>query len=151
MDLNYNIRAYQHTDLQDLLAVWESASAAAHAFLPTTFFDEERWHIPNTYLPNADTWVAEYEGRVVGFISLIGSEVGAIFVDSSFHGAGVGSLLMDKARELHPILEVEVFEANKLGRRFYQRYGFKPLPATTHEESGHKLLRLKYSATGELS
>jgi putative acetyltransferase len=36
---------------------------------------------PKLYLPNADTWVAETNGAVVGFIALLGNFVGAIFVE----------------------------------------------------------------------
>lgn len=42
-------------------------------------------NIANVYLPNAGTWVWESDGRVVGFISLPGNEVGGIFVDPKFH------------------------------------------------------------------
>lgn len=100
---------------------------------------------PNMYLPNAGTWVAEIEGEVVGFIALIGNEVGAIFVDTGFHHRGAGRALMDKARELRGDLEVEVFEKNQIGRRFYANYGFELMEEKIHEQTGNALLRLSYS------
>jgi len=95
------------------------------------------------YLPNADTWVVEDEGKVVGFIALIGNEVGAIFVDPKCHGRGLGKALMDKAQSLHARLEVEVFKENHIGRNFYDRYGFKYLEEKVFETTGDKVLRLK--------
>ena len=100
------------------------------------------------YLPISDTWVAESDGTVVGFISLLGNEVGAIFVEPTSHGRGLGRALMDKAREIHGDLEVEVFKANPIGRNFYSAYGFTLMHEKDHEESGNRLLRLKYSDGG---
>ncbi len=105
------------------------------------------FHVRRVYLPNADTWVVETDGKVIGFIALIANEVGAIFVQPEFHGTGAGRSLMDKAREIHGDLEVEVFEANSIGRNFYSRYGFRFLCETNHQATGNKVLRLKLTTT----
>ncbi len=128
------------------MAAWESASAKAHPFLTEAFLDQERYNIPNVYLPNTETWVIEQDGDVIGFTALMGNEVGAIFVDAAFHGTGAGKALMDKAVELHGEVELEVFKDNAVGRAFYDRYGFVLLAESVHEQTGNALLRLKYSA-----
>ena len=79
-------------------------------------------------------------------MALLGNEVGAIFVQPEFHGTGAGRALMDKAQELHGDLEVEVFEANSIGRKFYSSYGFEPLSERVHEETGNNVLRLRFTA-----
>ena len=142
----YTIRQYKETDLSGILSSWENASKIAHPFLTKEFLDKERYNIPNLYLPNADTWVADINGSVVGFIALLGNEVGAIFVEPKFQGAGVGTALMNKAQGIHGDLEVEVFQANPIGRKFYDSYGFKPMSEKDHAETGHRLLRLKFTA-----
>lgn len=142
----HTIRQYAEGDLDGVLSSWENASRVAHPFLTKEFLDKERYNIPNVYLPNADTWVVDLEGRVVGFIALLGNEVGALFVEPAFHGTGAGRALMDKAQDLHGDLEVEVFEANSIGRKFYARYGFEPLTQKNHEETGNEVLRLKFVA-----
>jgi putative acetyltransferase len=43
-------------------------------------------------------------------------------------------------------LEVEVFRANAIGRRFYQAYGFELLEEKMHDETGNELLRLRFNA-----
>ena len=141
------VREYAPDDLADILSAWEAASALAHPFLTKQFLDQERINIPELYLPNAETWVVEDSGRVIGFIALIGNEVGAIFVHPEFHGTGAGRALMDKAQALRGDLEVEVFKDNAIGRKFYVRYGFEQLAETTHEPTGNALLRLKYSSS----
>ncbi len=137
------IRAYEEKDLSNLLEVWYAASQVAHPFLDEAFFDQERRDIPALYLPQAETWVYERDGVVVGFIALIGNEVGAIFVDPKLHGQGIGRALMDKARSLRDVLELDVFKDNLVGRRFYEAYGFRPVTEHVHEETGFVQLRLR--------
>ena len=114
-----------------------------HPFLTTEFLDSERENIPNLYLPNADTWVFEVGGKVVGFVALIGNEIGAIFVHPSQQRNGVGSQLMEKAKELHSELEVEVFAANTIGRGFYAKHEFETLEEKVHDQTRNDLLRLR--------
>ncbi len=140
------IRKYQAKDLEDVLVAWAAASAVAHPFLSDEFLAEERHNIANVYLPNAETWVWELDGRVVGFISLLGNEVGAIFVDPKVHGVGIGRALMDHARGLREELEVEVFKENVIARAFYARYGFELIQEKVHDQTGLKLLRLRLTA-----
>jgi len=140
------IRQYQDTDLKSVLDSWENASTLAHPFLTPEFQAKVRHDIPHIYLPNADTWVAEQDGTVIGFISLLGNEVGALFVEPDYHGKGAGKALMDKAVEIYKNIELEVFKYNSIGRKFYARYGFKPIAETIHTETGHPVLRLKYTA-----
>lgn len=139
------IRQYDKSDLDAVLSSWENANKIAHYFLSKNFVDQVRHDIPNLYLPNADTWVADKDGVTVGFIALIDNEVGAIFVDPKYQGAGFGRALMDKASTLHPVLEVEVFQKNAIGRKFYSYYGFKKIKKDIHEPTGFDVFRLQFS------
>lgn len=139
------IRKYRDQDLNDLLDAWADASEIAHPFLTQDFLASERENIPKLYLPNAETWVFEDEGRVVGFVALLGNEVGAIFVHPSHQRRGVGKLLMDKAKGIRGELIVEVFKANSIGRAFYAKYGFETIAEKIHEQTGFDLLRLRLS------
>lgn len=140
------IREYQPADCDDVLRVWASASALAHPFLSEEFLELERHNIPDVYLPNAETWVWEADGHVVGFISLLGNEVGAIFVDPAFHRFGIGRALIDRARALRGELEVEVFERNLQGRAFYAKLGFELTHRKVHDQTGFELMRLRLPA-----
>jgi putative acetyltransferase len=136
------IREYQTSDEAELLQTWEAASAVAHSFLSEAFLEQERHNIPNVYLPHAETWVWDDNGQVVAFLALIGNEVGAIFVAPQVQRRGIGQALMDFARERREQLELDVFEANAIGRAFYEKYGFEELSASVHEATGQRLLRL---------
>jgi putative acetyltransferase len=144
--MNTAIRQYQASDLKNLMVAWENANALAHPFLQEDFVAQVRKDIPALYLPNADTWVAKVENHIVGFIALIGNEVGAIFLQPEHHGKRIGKMMMDKAQELHGSLELEVFKKNTIGRKFYSEYGFELLEEKIHEPTGEPVLRLKFSA-----
>lgn len=140
------IRKYEGQDVSGVLSSWENASRLAHPFLEEDFLAQERKNLPELYLPNAETWVAESDGDVVGFVALIGSEIGGLFLQPSYHDKGIGRALVDKAHEVRGDLEVEVFSRNSIGRRFYASYGFVEIEEKTHEPTGQAVLRLRYPA-----
>ena len=98
------------------------------------------------YLPNADTWVWVADGQVAGFIALLGNDVGAIFVDPTFHRSGIGRALIGHARALRGDLEVEVFERNLQGRAFYATLGFELMEQKVHDQTGFDVMRLRLAA-----
>jgi putative acetyltransferase len=143
--VSVQIRHYGNADLDAVLSSWEVATRLAHPFMSDEFIAQERKNVAEIYMPNTDTWVAEIDGNVEGFIALMGNEVGAIFLQPEWHGKGIGKALMDKAQELHGDLEVEVFEKNSVGRKFYSRYGFELLEEKLHVPTGQQVFRLKFT------
>jgi GNAT superfamily N-acetyltransferase len=73
---------------------------------------------------HALVWVAEEGGRVVGFASVVGAKLTTLYVDPFAQGAGVGTALLAEA-ERAGARELEVFEANGHGRRFYEARGWR--------------------------
>ena len=141
------IRKYEETDCEAVIDAWFAASLVATPFLSEAFLARERENIRTTWLPRAETWVYEENEVVVGFLSLVGNEVGAIFVHPSRQGFGIGRALMDHAASMRDELYLDVFEENQSGRGFYERYGFQYDSEHLHEETGHTQLRLLYRPT----
>ncbi|MCZ6629251.1 MAG: N-acetyltransferase [SAR324 cluster bacterium] len=139
------IRKYHDKDIAEVLDVWFLASSLAHPFLSEDFMGQERENIRDKWIPNSETWVYEHEDEVIGFISLIGKEVGAIFVAPDWHGQGFGRTLMDHAKSIHNTLEVEVFKENKIGRRFYDRQNFVVINEVLYEETGNQIIRMRWN------
>jgi len=139
------IRKFRTKDTDAVVATWRTASALAHPFLNAAFLDQEDANMRNIYLPHAETWVTEIDGSVIGFVALVGDEIAGLFLDPAFHGRRFGKAMVDKAVAEKGSLRVEVFEANTLGRRFYDAYGFKRTGEYLHEPSGQQTLRLAYS------
>lgn len=88
--------------------------------------------------PNEHQFVAELEGKAVGYIGLTQSRagrkshVGELFigVDSEYHGKGIGTALITKALDLADNwlflerVELEVLETNPRAQALYERFGF---------------------------
>ena len=138
------IRLYEEEDVEAILEVWYQASLLAHSFLTDAFLAEERVKMREVFLPNSTTWVYEDDGQVVGFLSMVGNEVGGLFVHPAKHRHGVGRALMDKAFSLCDFLELDVFEKNNVGRAFYAKYGFVPIDQYREEQTGEMTIRLRY-------
>ena len=119
-------------------------SREAHPFLSEGFLETEREKISKRWLPASDTAVYEFGGRVVGFVSMVGNEVGGISVSPSFQNRGVGRALLHHAAATRPHLELEVFRANTVGRGFYDAYGFRVTAEGLDDTTGTPVLRLRF-------
>ena len=99
------------------------------AFLPDLHTPNERRHFITEVVPgDHEIWVAEDEGRVVGFAALGESTLGHIYVHPDFQGRGLGTALLDKTKELRPAgFTLWTFPANEGACRFYERHGLHPI------------------------
>ena len=139
------LRPYTPDDLSDVLNIWEAAIRPSCPFLSDDFLAEERAHIAEKWMPLCECWIASDDaGDTVGFIALLGNEVGGLFVHPSAQGSGHGRALVDKAQALHGRLELDVFKKNAIGQRFYAAYGFKFQKEHIHEATGEVELRLVF-------
>ncbi len=137
------IRPYESGDTEAIIDVWYQASIRAHDFVPAEFWEAEVENIRNTYLPLAQTWVYESDGKVVGFISLLDDHIGGLFVHPEQQGKGVGTELIQFARELRGWLSLLVFKENARSRAFYEKCGFSAKEESLHEPTGCVQVRME--------
>jgi putative acetyltransferase len=79
-----------------------------------------------------EVWVAEEAGRLLGFLGIEASRnlggapvLEKLYVEPAEQNRGIGSALLDKAKELRPDeLYLWVFQKNP-ARRLYERHGFE--------------------------
>ncbi|MEQ9424529.1 MAG: GNAT family N-acetyltransferase [Cyclobacteriaceae bacterium] len=138
------IRKYQKSDLSSVYNIWLKASTIAHPFLEKAFVEKVKADMLNIYIPNSDTWVYEVKGAILGFIGMHGNEIGGLFVDPQSQSQGIGTQLVDYISQSYNELEVEVFKKNRIGRPFYEKYGFILINESMHEESNQVVFRMKY-------
>lgn len=130
------IRAYRASDKPSLSSIWYRASLQAHSFLGERRLQDQRQLIEDVYLEKAETWVATIEGRPVGFIGLLDSFIGGLFVDPDVQGCGTGQVLIRHALKLKGDLSLEVYSDNERACRFYSRLGFKITGERAEDDDG---------------
>ena len=136
------IRAYASADEDAVVAIWLEASKVATPFLSADFLGKTRKQIREVWLLSAETWVFDEGEGVLGFITLIGNEVGGLFVHPDVQNRGIGRSLMDWASLHHEPLLTEVFEGNTQGRTFYERYGFRETNRYFHKPTAQNMIRM---------
>ncbi|GEM_PF-134979 len=119
-------------------------------FLP--IFHDERFSfgtiqvlpIAQEYLSHEDwlnnTYVAEQNSIVKGFIRVDGQEIVKLYVEPHFQGDGVGSRLLAFAKEKFDVRFLWALEKNVRGVAFYGRHGFFPNGNTQFEEGTTEVL-----------
>lgn len=123
-------------DTQILSRIWLDASLLAHPFIGTQRLREQQRLIEDTYLPLSETFVAAQAGDPVGFISLLDSFIGGLFVAPAQQGKGIGRRLIAHALDLKGELSLEVYTANEQAMRFYRSLGFLEVSRRSTDDDG---------------
>ncbi|MCH8500628.1 MAG: N-acetyltransferase [Aliidiomarina sp.] len=138
------IRDYRADDIDHILKIWLSASIKAHDFIESSFWKSKTSEMRDVYIPASETLVYEAGGEVVGFYSLYENNLAAIFVAPGSQGKGVGSLLLDDAKNRRQSLQLTVYKENTLSIEFYKKHGFTLLGEQIDEHTGHPELVMAY-------
>ena len=127
------VRLLREEDLEDVIAVWHDTRKETHTSMNIeaerdVTLDDSRRIFRENIASRCQLWVAERRGKVVGFLAIRGSYIDRMYVKPSDQGCGVGTALLEKARELsHSGLELHTQQENRRARAFYEKHGFLPV------------------------
>ena len=111
-----------------MVEVWHRSGLAAYTYLPTwQAFDRAQALevFRATILARCELWVAEENGRVVGFLAMNGSYLDRLYIDPELQRRGWGTRLLEHARSLSPSgLELHTHVENHAARALYEKNGF---------------------------
>src|SRR5258705_3531783 len=97
------IRRARPEDTEAIAETFVASFDTLLTFLPNIHtHDEHRQFITEVVPRDHELWVAEEEGRVVGFAAVGGSTLGHIYVHPDFHGPRLGTALLEQTKELRP-------------------------------------------------
>jgi putative acetyltransferase len=134
---NVMIRPFMATDTFELSKIWLEASLRAHPFIGERRLFEQQGLIEEHYLPSAETWVASVDEQPAGFISLLETFVGGLFVSPHRQGLGIGRQLIGHALDLKGELLLEVYTQNRQAMGFYTTLGFQELSRRPIDDEGY--------------
>ncbi|MFQ6576409.1 N-acetyltransferase [Pseudomonas sp. UM16] len=131
------IRAFEHRDMERTLEIWLSASIQAHDFIDASYWQSHTQTMRDVYVPASETYVVEDQSGVLGFCSLLGNQLAALFVDPSHQGNGLGKQLLEHAKKLRDELTLAVYKENTPSFAFYQSQGFEVVKEQVDDQTGH--------------
>jgi putative acetyltransferase len=137
------IRAFESSDMNDVLDIWLKASIEAHSFVGREFWESKVDDMRKTYIPSSDTYVFT-DNEIKGFFSLHGDTLAAMFVSPDFQGNGIGRRLMGKAKSMRNQLNLTVYKENPKSIDFYRRCGFLIIKEKVDEHTGHIEILMEY-------
>ncbi len=129
------IRPARADEAETLSAIQREAAVAAFAHV----FPRDRHPFPDDAIRGqwqqavtdleTEVYEAESDGAAVGAISVAADELRTLYVLPAFQGGGVGSALHDLALErlrARGVTQAKLWtlEANRAGRRFYEKRGW---------------------------
>jgi GNAT superfamily N-acetyltransferase len=146
--VHINVRRAAPEDASAVADVWLRSRYASIPAIPRPIHtdDEVRGYLARIVLQ--EVWVVAVEERVVAMMALEGGEIDHLYVDPDWTGRGLGSQLVDVAKQLRPEgLELWTFQSNTGARRFYERHGFVAGEATDGDnEEGEPDIKYRWSA-----
>jgi ribosomal protein S18 acetylase RimI-like enzyme len=115
------------------------------------FKDEHSWEEQLAYLESIAqqyrVFLAfdEDTKKVVGFMAVGGTELDQLYIHVDYQGQGIGSHLLNMAKELSPgKLQLYTFEVNKGAKSFYEKHGFNILSRGIESQSGMADIRYEW-------
>lgn len=129
------IRPFEHRDLEQVLHIWLHTNRIAHDFIPASYWESRREAVKEA-LPQAELYVWEENGEVLGFIGLEGCHIAGIFVRQGAQSKGVGKRLLDRAKAGRDRLTLCVYRRNVRAAAFYRREGFILEEERTDSDTG---------------
>jgi ribosomal protein S18 acetylase RimI-like enzyme len=130
--MRFVIRRATPEDAPALADIHVRARSESMSYLPDTHSPEEvlAW-IKEVMPQHEEVWVAEDEGRVIGFFALSEDLLYHLYVYPELQGQGAGSALLDVVKELRPDgFRLWVFQRNTQAREFYEHRGMRVVELT---------------------
>jgi GNAT superfamily N-acetyltransferase len=125
----FTVRDFAEPDFDGLVALWHETNLLSYPYVRAhqehTLADASHFFRSNV-LAECRVWVAESPShQYSGLVALSGSWIKQLAVFRPFQRQGVGSALLQKAREHSPgQLHLYTFQRNMAARAFYEHHGF---------------------------
>ena len=129
------IRPLGISDMDTVLRIWKTSNLQAHSFVPSGYW-ERNVELVRKAMSEAEVWIYESDGRIVGFVGLAGDYIAGIFGEMECRSRGIGHALLDFLKKRHRFLLLHVYEKNSRAVAFYRREGFECRDRHVEEDTG---------------
>lgn len=138
------IRIFEFQDLNRIMDIWLECNLKAHSFIEEEYW-KKNFHSVRSVLPNAEVYVYEEEGEILGFIGVDAEYIAGLFVAEGHQGHGIGRQLIETVKKKKR-LSLHVYEKNERAVAFYKAEGFHVESSMTEKETGEKEYLMVYNS-----
>lgn len=119
------IREAQRSELPAILELWLESTTWGHPFIKANYWRDCIPLVRDAYLANAQNWVWEEDGKLLGFVSIMeGRFLAAMFVAPKAVRRGIGKALMQYVQQRHPPPDAGGLSKKSTGDKFLPGTGF---------------------------
>lgn len=91
------IRLFKFQDLDKIMDIWLQGNLEAHSFIDAEYW-KKNFDSVKSVLPNAEVYVYEEDGEILGFIGMDAEYIAGIFVAAGHKGQGIGHQLIETVK-----------------------------------------------------
>lgn len=117
------IRRFNDNDINQIMTIWLESNIDSHSFISPDYWKNNYSNV-KTMIPQADVYVYESDGVINGFIGLMNDYIAGIFVSKPYRSKGIGTALLNFAKDSRNKLILSVYVENKSAVRFYEKSNF---------------------------
>lgn len=120
------IKKFDEKMTDDVMEIWLSTNQEAHDFVPYKYWENNYKSMRKALLEELKVYVYNANDIVKGFVVITGdTHIAGVYVDKAYRNEGIGSKLLQKCKEEHDRLTLDVYLKNEKATEFYKRHGFK--------------------------
>lgn len=117
------IRAFEPNDIDSVMKIWLNTNISAHHFIDSQYW-KDNYDLVKEQLPHASITVYEEGNEILGFIGISDDFIAGLFVQEGVQSKGIGTQLLNEAKQNADTLKLDVYKENKQAIQFYSKHGF---------------------------
>lgn len=137
------IRNFRESDIDSIMKIWLEVNIQAHYFIEEDYWKHNYDNVKSAIL-QAEIYVYEQNDRICGFIGLMEDYIAGIFVSHECQSNGIGKQLLDRAKNKHDMLELNVYRKNERAVKFYMSNGFSEISESIDENTSETELCMEW-------
>jgi len=142
------IRKIDNSEVNNVAELWHFTKKAAYSYLPLEQLrnlEEDELFFREQILSRCDVWAADDNGQIAGFLAIQGPYVDRLYVLPDSQLRGIGSRLIQHAKELSPDgLRLHTHRKNIPAWKFYEKHGFATAGDDVNPVSGRPVFRMRW-------
>ncbi|TYR81544.1 GNAT family N-acetyltransferase [Priestia megaterium] len=138
------IRKNTVADIEQLVQIWYESSIKAHDFINHEYWDAQKQDMKEKYLPMSETYVLCVDQEIIGFVSVVGQYLAALFIANDYQGNGYGKELVSFIKQKRKHLQLKVYAKNEQAVQFYLKNHFLKKQELIDEQTGEKEMLMEW-------